>query len=79
MKLGDAALEGYLQEIFNFTLESFKTPSASIKFHASVLNQVWNRILNEGLQMAISSQNKIEEIILEVIRVFLEENLKQEG
>lgn len=29
--------------------------------------------------MAISSQNKIEEIILEVIRVFLEENLKQEG
>ncbi|CDW76789.1 importin-n-terminal domain-containing protein [Stylonychia lemnae] len=78
-KIGDAILEGYLQELFNFTIESYKTPSASVKFHSSVLNQVWQRILQESMQMNISSQNKIEEIIDQIIAIFLEENLKQEG
>eukprot|EP00347_Sterkiella_histriomuscorum_P000570 403375338 len=78
-KLGDALLEGYLQELFSFTIESYKTPSASIKFHSSVLNQVWHRILQESLQMNVACQNKIEEIIDQVIATYLEENLKQEG
>ena len=40
-KAGDALLEGYLSELFNFSMLSFKAPSDSIKFHASKLNHLW--------------------------------------
>lgn len=40
-KAGDAILEGYLTELFKFTIASYKTPSASIKYHASKLNHLW--------------------------------------
>jgi hypothetical protein len=43
-KVGDAILEGYLQELFTLTIESYKVPSSSFKFHASTLNQTWQRI-----------------------------------
>lgn len=79
MKLGDAALEGYLQELFNFTMESYKTGNKSIIFNASCLNYVWQRILQEGISLSVSSQNKIELLILTVIQTYLEENLKLLG
>ena len=41
MKTGDAIMEGYLNELFNFTLKSYRMPSVSIKFHASKLNHLW--------------------------------------
>ena len=47
-KAGDALLEGYLTELFKFTLSSYKKPSASIKYHASKLNHLWQRVLFEA-------------------------------
>lgn len=41
MKIGDNLMEGYLSELFKFTLQSYKMPSESIKFHASKLNHLW--------------------------------------
>ena len=41
MKAGDALMEGYLSELFKFTLTSYKMPSDSIKFHAGKLNHLW--------------------------------------
>lgn len=53
-KVGDAALEAYLQELYTFTLESFKVPSSSFKFHASLLNQVWQRIMQESTALKVA-------------------------
>jgi hypothetical protein len=47
-KAGDALLEGYLTELFKFTIASYKIPSASIKYHASKLNHLWQRVLFEA-------------------------------
>jgi hypothetical protein len=44
-KVGDAILEGYFQELYTFSVECLKIPSASFKFHAAILTQVWQRIL----------------------------------
>jgi len=53
-KLGDAMLDGYLQEIFNFTIAAYKVPSASFKLHASKLNHMWHRILFETINLQVS-------------------------
>lgn len=74
--MGDAVLEAYLQELYTFTIESFKVPSASFKFHASILNQVWQRIMQESQSLKIACQNKVEEIINQIIAVYLEENIR---
>lgn len=79
MKTGDAVLEGYLQELFNFTVESFKVPSSTFKFHGAILNQVWQRILQESQTMKVPCQNKVEDMVNQIIGVFLEESLRQEG
>lgn len=46
--VGDATLEAYLQELFTFTLESFRVPSQSFKLHSSILTQLWQRIMQES-------------------------------
>jgi hypothetical protein len=79
MKTGDAVLEGYLQELFTFSIESFKIPSTTFKFHGAILNQIWHRILQESQTMKITCQNKVEDMVNQVIAVFLEESLRQEG
>jgi hypothetical protein len=61
--VGDVVLEAYLQELFTFTLESFRVPSQSYKFHSSQLNQLWQRILQESNYIKVACQGKVEEII----------------
>lgn len=78
-KIGDAGLELYLLELYNFTIEAFKVPSVSFKFHAGILNQVWQRILQESNALKVTCQNKVEEMIDSIIKIYLEENLRQEG
>lgn len=56
-------MEKYLEELYNFTIEAFKVPSSSFKFHASILNQVWMRIMQESIAMKVGIQNKVEQII----------------
>jgi len=75
-KIGDNVLEGYLQELFQFTIESYQTGNQAIHLYAAVLNQVWQRILTESISMSVPCQNKIEGIITQVISTFLQENLK---
>ena len=53
-KAGDAILEGYLSELFNFTIASYKVPSESIKFHASKLNHLWQRVFFESIALNVS-------------------------
>jgi hypothetical protein len=69
-------MEGYLQELYSFSIESFKTLNPSIQFHASLLNQVWTRIYTESIAMNIPGQSKIEEIVDLIIASFLEETVK---
>ncbi len=78
-KIGDQALEAYLQELYVFTLESYRVPIASFKFHAGILNQLWQRILQESNSLKIGCQQKVDEIVDTIIGVYLEENIKQEG
>jgi hypothetical protein len=40
-KLAEPLMQAYLQQLYDFTLASYKTPSSSVKFHASKLNYVW--------------------------------------
>lgn len=77
VKAGDAVFEGYLMELLKFTLLSYRTPSASIKYHASKLNFMWQRVLFEGMTLKVSCQNKLEESVKEIITVYLDENLAQ--
>ena len=53
-RAGDALLEGYLSELFKFTMESYKMPNESIRFHASKLNLLWQRVFFESMAMNVS-------------------------
>jgi len=53
-RAGDALLEGYLSELFNFTMASYKVPSASINFHASKLNHLWQRVFFESMALNVA-------------------------
>lgn len=75
-KIGDQALELYLQELYTFTIESFKVPSASFKFHASILPQMWQRIMQESIALKVACQEKVENLIDQIIGIYLEENIK---
>jgi hypothetical protein len=79
VNVGDATLEAYLQELFTFTLESFRVPSSSFKLHSSILTQLWQRIMQESNFIKTASQKKVEDIIDQIIATYLEENIKQEG
>ena len=72
-------MEGYISELYQFTLDCYKTQNPSIMFHASILNQVWSRIQQESSTMKMPWSPKIDEIIQQIIAVYLEANLTQEG
>ena len=76
-KAGDALLEGYLSELFNFTMQSYKMPNDSIKFHASKLNHLWQRVFFESMAMNVSCQGRLETIVIQLITCFLDGNLQQ--
>lgn len=76
-KAGDEVFEGYLQEVLRFTLNSYKTPSASIKYHASKMNHFWQRVLFEGMALKVSCQSRLEETVKQVISTYLDECLMQ--
>ena len=78
-KAGDAILEGYLSELFNFTIASFKVPNESIKFHASKLNHLWQRVFFESVALNVSCQGRLETILFELIQVYLDETLQQKA
>jgi len=78
-KAGDALLEGYLSELFNFTIASYKVPSESINYHASKLNHLWQRVFFESMALNVSCQGKLETIIIQLISCFLDGNLQQKG
>ena len=78
-KAGDALLEGYLTELYQFTVKSYETPSESIKFHSSRLNHLWQRVFFESMALNVSCQNRLEDIIKALIRAYLDENLKQKA
>lgn len=78
-KAGDALLEGYLSELFNFTMMSYKTPSDSIKFHASKLNHLWQRVFFESMALNVSCQGRLESIVIELITCFLDANIEQKA
>ena len=75
-KAGDALLEGYLTELYQFTVQSYKTPSESIKFHSSRLNHLWQRVFFESMALNVSCQNRLEDIIKQLIQAYLDENLQ---
>jgi len=78
-KAGDALLEGYLTELFKFTIASYKIPSASIKYHASKLNHLWQRVLFEATALNIPCQTRLDELINQIIQTYLDENLQQQA
>ena len=53
-KAGDAVLEGYLSELFKFSMQSFKVQNASIKFHSSRLTYLWQRVFFESMALNVS-------------------------
>ena len=63
MKTGDHLMEGYLSELFKFTLDSYKIPSESIKYHASKLNHLWQRVYFESIALSVNCKGKLDEII----------------
>ena len=71
--------EGYLQELFAFTLDSFKTLNPSIHYFSAMLIQIWTRIYTESVALNIPGQKKIEEIISLIIQSYLEETIKVAG
>jgi len=78
-KAGDALLEGYLSELFNFTINSYKTPSDSIKFHASKLNHLWQRVFFESMALNVSCQGRLDSIVIQLITCFLDGNLEMKA
>ena len=78
-KAGDALLEGYLSELFNFTVQSYKLPNESIKFHASKLNHLWQRVFFESMALNVSCQGRLETIVIQLITCFLDGNLEQKA
>ena len=78
-KAGDALLEGYLTELFKFTIASYKTPSVSVKYHASKLNHLWQRVLFEAMALNIPCQQRLDELINEIVQTYLDENLQQKA
>lgn len=71
-RAGDDMLEGYLAQLYTFTIASYKVPSESINFHASKLNHVWQRIYFESLALNVTCQGRIESIVIELITCFLD-------
>ena len=59
-RAGDNLLEDYLSELFKFTMQSYKMPSASINFHASKLNHLWQRVFFESMALNVACQGRIE-------------------
>lgn len=72
-------LEGYLSELFNFTINSYKTPSDSIKFHASKLNHLWQRVFFESMALNVSCQGRLDSIVIQLITCFLDGNLEMKA
>lgn len=72
-------MEQYVTELYTFTMEAYKIPSTSYKFHASILNQVWQRIMQESQSIKVACQTKIDEMVNSIIQCYLEENIRQEG
>ena len=72
-------MEGYLQELYTFTIESFKTLNPSIQYYSAMLLQVWTRIYTESVAMSLPAQSKIEEILALIIQNYLEETIKVAG
>lgn len=63
-KAGDAVLEGYLSELFQFSIQSFKVPNDSIKFHSSRLTHLWQRVFFESMALNVSCQDRLESIVI---------------
>ena len=66
---GEAQLDAYLRELFEFTLLSFastsQTPGNIV--HANKLGTMWQRILLEGLIQEVPCVKEIEENIWQII------------
>jgi hypothetical protein len=76
-KAGDAIFEGYLSELFQFTMASFKVLNDSIKFHSSKLTHLWQRVFFESMAMNVPCQARLETIVIQLIICFLDGNLQQ--
>ena len=78
-KTGEAFLQGYLQHLSLFSLESFKsTNNTSIRNHACRLNYLWQRIYFESVALSINQdyQARLEQVVVQLIISFLDGNLE---
>lgn len=73
-------METYLHEIFQFTINSFKTGSQfpAIMANASKLCQFWQRVLFEGMTLKVACQERLESIVDQLIVNFLDSNLQMQ-
>ena len=53
--------------------------NVSIKFHASKLNHLWNRVYFEGMALNVRCQKRLDDIIKELVRAYLDESLRQKA
>ena len=53
-KVDEQMIMQYLNQMFEFTIASYKITSSSIKFHASKLNGVWWRLYFEAISLKIN-------------------------
>ena len=72
---GDAFLERYLNNVFNFTQISYKSTSLSVLFHSSRLNHLWHRIFLESMGLALPIKDYLNNILRKVCEEYLDGNL----
>jgi hypothetical protein len=75
LRAGDALFEGYISELFNFTSLSFRNPNASVIFHASRLNYLWQRVFLEAMGMGLGIKDHLNDLLRKVAESYLDGNL----
>jgi len=76
IRIGDECLEGYLKELYLFTMECYKTGNVGMMFKASIFNHLWSRICNETMPMDVVYQEKINEIGEHICKTYILESIK---
>ena len=66
---GDTLFEGYLKELYQFSVQSYKAPINKIKSYASRLNQLWHRVYYEAWAIQVSCQSQLEDIIKQLTQI----------
>ena len=73
----EGLLEVYLQNLYQYTIGCFQTGKKRVITELmAFINQIWQRLTFETMQIKAESQQKVEMYIQEIIQVQMDESLK---